>query len=412
MIKRIFGYRFVSATFLMYFATLSLSVGNYLYHLLMGRLLGPSQYGVLESVISFLYILSIPLMTLSLVVVKFSSSYKGTGNLKAISVLYYYIQRQLLLYGFLSSIILLVISPFVAQFLYLPSQMFIFLLAGAFFIGTFNMMSKGFLQGLTNFFGLAISNLSETVIKLAVALFLVFAGLKAAGAFTAILIAMLVGYFVARRFLQKIITVKGIFKDKQKLFTFSLPVFLNNLAFTSLFTSDILLVRHFFPGAESGYYAALSVLGKILFFGASPVALVMFPLVSEHHASQKKYSHFLFLSLLFSIGIVVALTIFYFSAPNLVVHLLFGKSYQVITPLLGYFAIFISLYTLASLFSNFYLSIHRTGIIFLAVAAALSQILLLLFFHTSLFEMIKVSIVVTFLLLLGLLLYYPYAKNS
>ena len=36
------------------------------------------------------------------------------------------------------------------------------------------------------------------------------------------------------------------------------------LAFTSFFTTDLILVKHFFPPFEAGIYAALSTLGKII----------------------------------------------------------------------------------------------------------------------------------------------------
>lgn len=415
MTKRLFKNSFISATFWMFVATGFLNGGNYLYHLLMGRLLGRTSYGVLESVIGLLYILAVPLMTLTLVIVKFVSTYKGKGELTKISGLISFLNRRLLIFGIFFSLLMFALTPLIADFLHLPSVWIVFLLITSFFIGLFNMTAKAVLQGLTNFFALAITNILEITAKVAVAVVLVLVGLRVEGAFLGIVSGTLIGFFAAWWFLRSFIKLnKAInsFKEQKRLLSFSFPVFFNNLAFTSLFTTDILLVRHFFTGVESGEYAALSVLGKIIFFAASPISLVMFPFVSEHHASKKDYNHLFIISLALTIVIVVFITLIYFLSPNTMVNLLFGKEFNAITSLLGFFGIFLGLYTLCYLLANFYLSIHKTKIISLVVLAALSQIIIIWFFHITLFEVIKVSIMVTFLLLVSLMLYYPYAKRS
>lgn len=410
MIKKIFQYRFISATFWMFVATFLLNLGNYLYHLIMGRMLGPSLYGVLESTISLLYLLGIPLMTLTLVITRFVSSYKGSGNLGAIAGLYNFFIRKSLFYGLFFSILILIASPLIVNFLHLTSNLLVVLLAITFFVGIFNMLGKAMLQGLTNFFGLALSNFFEVLAKLGASILLVFLGIEVVGAFAGFIAGVFLGFIVAYIFIKNVVSIKGNFSEKKELISFSIPVFLSNLALTSIYTTDILLVRHFFPGSESGLYAALSILGKIIFFAASPLTLVMFSLVSEHHAANKKYAHFFVLAVIFTGAIVLLLTLVYFFFPQLIIGLLYGSAYLAIVPILGYFAIFISLYTLCFLLTNFYLSIKETRAVALAVLAAIFQIVFIWIFHGTLFDIVKVSIITTFLLLVVLMLYYPYAK--
>lgn len=57
------------------------SFTNYLYHLFMARFLGPKDYGILESLISVIYQLSIPLSTISFVIVKYVSYFKGQNRI-------------------------------------------------------------------------------------------------------------------------------------------------------------------------------------------------------------------------------------------------------------------------------------------------------------------------------------------
>lgn len=413
MIKKLFNNHFAAATFWMFIATGVFNAGNYLYHVLMGRFLGRELYGALESVISVLYIISIPMTTITLVTVKFISAEKGKNNIKAISGYYYYMKNKMIWYGLIATFILILLSPFLVSFLHLPSIYLPLLVAINFFISLFTVLSRGILQGLSNFFAIAISNSLETITKLVIAAVLIFAGLKTTGgALAAIIIAAFIGYLGAYHFLKKMkFKEKGSFEGKAMV-SFAVPVFLTTLALTSLFTIDVVLVRHFFPGVESGEYAALSILGKIIFFAVSPIMIVMFPFVSEHHAKGQRYTHFFLLSAGLTFVGAGFITLVYFLIPQVMVGLLFGKSYLEISALLGTFGIFMLFYSLCYLFANFYLSIHKTKTTYFLLMASLLQIIGIWFFHGRLIDIIYISIAVMFLLLLAFLLYYPHATKE
>jgi O-antigen/teichoic acid export membrane protein len=106
-IKKIIRNEFFNASIWVFLATGTMSVGNYFYHLLMGRMLGPESYGVLESTISFLYILSVPFNTLTLIIVKFVSAYKGKQDYKSISGFYFYLRKNLFIFGLIATLIIL-----------------------------------------------------------------------------------------------------------------------------------------------------------------------------------------------------------------------------------------------------------------------------------------------------------------
>src|SRR3989344_2028637 len=121
LISKIIKDQFFSATFWVFLGTGFMSFGNYLYHFLMGRMLGAELYGALESMISTLYILSVPTMTMTLVIVKFVSSHKGRGEHALISNLYNFILSKILLYGLIALLVLMLASPYIQSFLHLPS---------------------------------------------------------------------------------------------------------------------------------------------------------------------------------------------------------------------------------------------------------------------------------------------------
>ena len=416
LISKIAKDQFLSATFWVFLGTGLMSFGNYLYHFLMGRMLGISLYGALESIISVLYIISVPSLTMTLVIVKFVSSHKGKGEHALVQSLYSFVLGKLMLYGSIALGILVLASPFIQSFLHLPSLLLALLLPVSFFINLFYFLNKSILQGLSSFFKFSVLNFIEAIVKILSAVVLVYLGFKVEGAYGAFVLSIAAALIISRIYIKDIVktivTKKATYPYVADLLKFSIPTFVTSLALISLFTTDVILARHFFPGVESGYYAALSVLGKIVYFAVSPIVLVLFPMISEHHARGESYKRLLVLGTIFTLLISALITLIYFFAPEVMILALFGEKYLSIANMLGIFAVFVALLSLAGLFANFYLSIHKTSPSYIVAAAAVFQIILIFLFHKNLAEIIWVSIIITFLLLISLLLYYPHAASK
>lgn len=412
-IKKLFKHRFISSAFWMFVATGILNVGNYVYHLLLIILISsPKIFGELESAIALLYILYVPLTTISLVIIKFISAAKGRGDYEAINNLYSYFNKVFIVGGIGLILLILLFSSLISSFLHFSSVLIAVLLALTFGTSLLSTIVRSTLQGLTNFFSLVIINLLEISSKLGLVVIFLLLGYQASGGLAAFVLSGLIGYAVGYYFIRRssISFGKGSINAKP-LFLYAIPVFFTTLAVTSFITSDIIIVRHFFPGVESGYYSFLSLLGKIIFFASTPVALVMFPLVSEHHAKGEKYTHFLYFSLGITILFIIPLVVVYYLFPNLIISFFPNKNYNIVASLFGPISIFFGVYSLNSLLLNFYLSIHKIVPTILSVTAAIVQILLLYFFHVSLYQIITISIGVSSVLLITLLLYYPYARR-
>ncbi len=416
LLKKTLSNNFISATFWVFLGTGFLNFGNYFYHLLMGRMLGVSFYGALESLISLLYILFVPTLALTFVIVKFVSRYKGKKDYASISDFYNYLLGKIILYGSGISVLLILFSPFIKNFLHLSSFLLVFLLSITFLINLVYVLNKSTIQGMSSFFNFSVLSFIETGIKLVLGVILVYLGFRVEGAFASIgigfLLALFLSYYLIKSLLKRKLSLTSSFPHKKELIKFALPTFVTTLALTSLFTTDVILVRHFLSSVNSGYYSALSVLGKIIYFGASPIVLVIFPMASESHANGEKYLKFLLWGFLITLFICVFITLIYFAESKLMVGLLFGPKYLAVAEYLGLFAIFMSLYSICSLLANFYLSIHKTMTSIPVAVAAISQILLIVLFHENITQVIYVSIIVTFVLLISLLLYYPRARNS
>lgn len=411
--QRFFKSRLVTGSLVIMVGAIVGGFGNYLYHLLMGRMLGPVDYGILVSLISLFSILGVPLGAIGLTIVKFVSAYNGKKDTNAISFLFRKVNLWILPFSFFLLLVFLLFTPLINSFLNLNSFLPLFIIIIGTLIGIFSSINKSFLQGLLRFGWLTANGIVETVVKLAAAVILVTIGLKVNGALWSFvfsgLIALLINFWPLRFLWQKKQTNLKI--RSQEFLFFSIPVFLLTLSLTSLYSSDVILVRHFLSGQETGFYAALSTMGKIIFFLSGPIIAVMFPMISERHASGIKYKNLLLLSLGLVGTICFGGTIFYFLWPSLIIKIFYGSQYLSVIRYLGLFAIIFSFYSLSSLLLNFYISIKKIKIIVLPVLAAFFQIVFIYFFHQSLLNIILISIVINALLFVGLLLYLPQCRK-
>jgi len=414
--KKFFSNTFITASFWMFLATGFVNVGNFIYHGVMGRLLERGMLGELESLISVLYILGIPMTTISLVIIKFVSEYKGKDATDKIAAIYQYFRKVTWKIGLVSSIVMLLLTPVLTNFLHLSSPSLVFLLIINFLISLFVFIDKSVIQGLTHFSILSAANCIEVAGKLILSILLVMLGFYVTGAFAGVVLSGFIVFLFTQLFITKKLKFsKTVFSSHREIYSFTIPVFITTLCLSLIITIDVVLVRHFFPGPLSGDYSAISLLGKVVYFAISPLLSVMFPLVSEYHASGKKYSHILLYSMMLAVVMGIGVILCYIAVPNIFILLLFGKKFLLIAPYLAYFALFMVLYTLSSLLANFYLSIHKLQGIYGLLGAVVLQIVLILSFHASLWQVIYSNIIVSFLLFISLLIYYPYAtaqKNN
>lgn len=407
-IKNLIANQLIAGSAVLFVGNIFASFGNYLYHLLMGRMLGPVDYGVLASLISVFYLLSIPVAALVLVIVKYVSALRGEKKLATVNYFYRWINRKLLFFGLLGFLIFLIFSSWISSFLHLESNVLLILIGLVSFIGIFSSVNLATLQGFLRFGWYTIVGIVSVVVKLVLAIVLVYLSYRVFGAILAILMGAVVSYLLALFYAKKIIGKKeerqGL--NGREVVSYTLPVFFSILAFTSLYTTDIVLARHFLPSQEAGFYAALATLGKIIFFASSPIAMVMFPMVSERHANGKKYVNLLGLSLGLVFLACLGISGVYFFFPKLMINILYGSQYLPASSYLWLFAIFLSFYSFCYLLVNFFLSIKKVKVVLLPVIAAAAQVILISIFHQSLSQIIWVSINVLGLLLIGLLLYY------
>ncbi len=408
---RVIKHPLFSGSMIMVFGSNAVSFLNYLYHVVMGRMLGVSLYGDLESLISLVGLLGVIPLSISLVITKYVSSVKDENE--ATQLIAWFKNRIFLLSLFLS-IIILILSPFISSFLKVANFYYMLLLVAIFLFSFQSAINRSILQGLLKFKEMVISVLAENSTKLIVGILLITAGFKVSGAMFGFAIAGLFGWYLTNLYL-KYNSVKNVNLSPSRVISilkFTIPVAIQSLAITSLYSSDVILVKHFFPSETAGLYAALSTLGKIIFFATGPIGAVMFPLVVKRNALGQSYKKIFISSFFGTLFVAIVITSLYGFYPSLAIELLFGTKYLAASSLLVWFGLFISFFTLSTLLINYGLSLGKSRIAILPLGAAITQIILIWLFHQSLYFVILESTLVCSLLLLLLLIYLSFSKGN
>ncbi len=374
---------------------------NYLYHLMMGRLLGPASYGELASLISLLTILTLIPTSIGLAITKYVAESKDPQEVGSfISAL----NKKMIILAILMMVGVSVMLPTIANYLHISNYLTIFLAYSTIVFILPTMVNRSALQGLLKFKELIISLVSENIFRLVLGLLFLYLGYALTGVMFGWVLATAIAWGVS------VYALKSFHQGKQKavidyksLLIVVLPILIQTLSTTSLYSADIILVKHFFNNNQAGNYAAVSTLGKIIFFGTGPIAAVMFPLIAKRKISGEKYTAIFLLSFFASLMLSLCLLVIYGVFPEIALRSLYGTAYLNGKDSLFLYGIFITLFTLANLLINFFVSSGRSKLVIFPFIAALFQILGISVFHQSLYQVIIVSIIVCASLLFVLL---------
>jgi O-antigen/teichoic acid export membrane protein len=374
---------------------------NYLYHVFMGRMLGPAGYGEMASLLSLIILVSTIPSSLNLALVKFVSGSKHPAQTS--QIVGWFFSRALVL-GVIIACPILLFSPWLKNFLRLSSVFPVILVGLSFLFVLPAIVLKAALQGEIKFNQFITVLLTESGTKLGLSIGFVMIGWSVFGSMAGIFAAAVCSLFLCLYFIKKFPLWPATTPiPLSKFFKYSFPVLIYSVAGTSFFTTDLILVKHFFTSSQAGTYAALSTLGKIIIFGSGPVAGVMFPIVSKRLAQGLNYTKVFWAGFLLTLGICSAVLLVYLLVPNVAISLLYGHQYLQAASLLFPFGVFISCYSLASFLIGFFLSLNFTKVILIPSLAAVFQILGITLFHGSLLSVISVSVVISAVMLIVLL---------
>jgi hypothetical protein len=344
-------------------AILLLSTGlvaatNLLYNILIARMLGASGFGHASALYTLLMLVAAIPLSFQIVTSKFIAR-----NSQAIvrAQIYATMLRRAWQVGLGIAILLAAGSAYLKSYFNLPARHDLVLLAIAAGVYMPLGVRRGRMQGCYDFRGLAISVVVEVAVKFAGAILFLQFGMGVTGVMAAVLLSIVAAYIAGApgaqgRAKPGLVKIAPFGEGMQAVLYFIGQVILSNL--------DILLVKHFFPPAQAGIYAAVALVGRVVFMLSWSVVSSMFPITASH--TNREGGRSVLYTGLFIVGTVtsafiaaVALT------PQSVWDMLLGKPFLLSTTgsfsaLLNQYAIMTGIYGIAVVLMMYEIS-RRTG---------------------------------------------------
>jgi O-antigen/teichoic acid export membrane protein len=334
------------------------NVINYIFQVVMARMLGPVEYGTLAVLTSIIYIFGVPTLSIQTIVSKHTTKLAVKGEYGKIRGFFEFMTKKCLLIALVIFIVFSIFSFGLSKLLDIPIWLLIF--TGTFLFGAFIYpVSAGIIQGIKKFSLLGWNNIANYSFKLVLSIILVIIGFKVYGAVLGFLAGMIFGFLILINPIKKIEKFK---KDKEEINIFSkdiLITFFALLFIVLIYSIDVIFARIFFTKDIQGEYAVISMIGKIILFGALGIGYAMFPIASEGFERGNKtrdiFKKALLGTLLWCFVIVAGFSLF----PELSIRILFGSQYIVLKNILSYVAIAFSFASLLNLFVLYKLSNNK-----------------------------------------------------
>lgn len=392
-------------------SVLAVNGGNYLYNLILGRILGPEQFADAAVLITFLLVLSFVAMTFQLVTAKFSVVFEHETFNNFISKIY----KNATIVGISLGILIIVFSNQLQQIFHTStSTMFVIFGIGVplYFLMSVN---RGVYQGKKLYKSLSITYQAEMLSRLLLTLLLLF--LFNIQSSIVIAVGILISFglglipfqfsFFKSKALGRITTIES--KQVRNFFIITAFYELTQIIINN---SDILLVKHYFESYDAGLYASLALIGRIVYFIAWMFVMLLLPTVVQLKKEGKATAPILFKYVGYIAGIAFLIVSVCALFPETGILVLFGKSYLAMAPLLWKYALATGLFAISNIFAYYYLSLDRYIPVVFSGLFGMLQMALVIFFHDSLEQVVHVQIIAMFLLLLFQVSYFIYDSKS
>jgi O-antigen/teichoic acid export membrane protein len=400
--------RLLSGSFMLLAGSGFVTTINFAYNIAVARFLGPAAFGHASVVYTLLILISAVTLSFQIVSAKVVAQQE---SLPGKSAAYRRFHKSAWASGIFVALLLMLSRNVISNYLNLPSPILIMWLAVgvAFYVplGT----RRGYLQGACCFQRLATNLVLEGLGRLFGSLLAIALGLGVAGVIAANTAALAIAYLFAAPKLPAPaahdLRIPDAFHEALQAIVFFIgQVVINN--------SDIVVVKHFFPPAPAGLYAAVALVGRVIFALSWAVVNTMFPIMAGTRPQDRKGHSVLGISLVMvlAIGGVVAFALRL--APAWIWTSLFGPEFVSsgkygLPYLLAMYAATTCVYALSVVMIAYEMSyrIANTGWVQLAFSGVLIGGIYR--YHRSLQEVIVVQLVMMTLLLVVVAV--PFLRN-
>lgn len=310
------------------FLALSLTnASNYVFHVVVSRLLGPADYGALGALLAVLIVMSVPLSALQTTVARRVAEHPERADEEK-SKVWAAAFRSVIPLGITVTVVVGVVSPALTLLLRLESPVPAFFLAVYVLPATLGAVLRGALQGTMQFRKLAFVSALPVLVRLSVGISLVYAGAGIIGATAATVLAEGVGLVASWLALRVDMTyIRRAAAQLRELLREFAPTASALAALWLLIELDLVLARRFLPAGQAGDYAAAGMLARAVLFVPGAISLIALPRFAKNRARGTEAYRWLLSSCAVVSALGVGATAIIILARSAIIDLTFGDDF-------------------------------------------------------------------------------------
>lgn len=361
---------FLRHNIILFVGSAGISVLNYLYYPVLGRMLEPAAFGEVQTVISLFLQIAIFLSVLGLLTVNIVANHIEGKDEKEAQKTIFELERLALVVSLVGVVAAVATGQLLKTFFQFESVWPFILLSLSIVVSVPGAFRMAYLRG-KKMFGLnSWAGMIGAAGKLAFSVLLVALGFGVTGAIAGLLIAQLLSFLYAGRKARQHGFGPSIKGDGWKLpdlkrlapeLKYAGLVLCASLAVTVLYSVDVVAVKHYFDAHTAGLYAGIATVARIIFFLTGSIAQVLLPSVKMSHTATQNRA-ILFKSLWLLVGLGGAALLVMWLVPGLVLRILMGSEYTELQSLLPLLALTVFVVSIINLFIQYHLALRRYAI--------------------------------------------------
>ena len=171
----------------------------------------------------------------------------------------------------------------------------------------------------------------------------------------------------------------------------SAPVVIGLVAFSAMMNLDILVAKAALPSHEAGIYAAASLVGKVAIYVPTAISIVLLPRAVSLRERGEDAFRPVFLSVATVVGFGAAFSLILLVVPRSLVELMFGPTFGDARDILAPCAAAMTLCGVVNIKLVLAFAAREHGFVGLTLIGVALQVVLLLLFHSSAYEILAAS---------------------
>lgn len=374
------GESFEKSSIIVFILTMTANVCNYLFQIIVGKMLSVEDYAQVNTVLAIVSVLAIPTTIITMICARYIAlNYSEGKENNIISVLKVLI-RMIVTIDIVMLVGAFILMKGISSLFGLYSKWYVI---GAVIVAIFNLffaITSGTLQGMKKFVPYGIQTICTSLGKLIFSVIFIIIGWNIGGVICGVLMGILLAITLGLKYMwtyikKSLVDISSSYIDIKEFFKYAIGTFIAQGCVIALTNGDILLVKVYFSDTEAGLYSSAMVIGKIAMYVATAVIATLFPMVVEKYNNGEDTVPLFRKAMLYGGGISLICAAGMILLGKYVIGILFGQKYLEAIQYLPSVCMFVVPLTFITILMNYLLAVNKAKVFDILIGIGVIAIL-------------------------------------